>query len=78
MFMVNGGLRVGLLTDHVPVKDIAKHITTSIAVSGSKNGCGDSQLASHFKTEVLKSVSVISDVLPVNGSKLVAGLREFS
>lgn len=30
MFMVNGGLRVGLLTDHVPVKDIAKHITTRL------------------------------------------------
>lgn len=30
MFMVNGGLRVGLLTDHVPVKDVAKHITTRL------------------------------------------------
>lgn len=30
MFMVNDGLRVGLLTDHVPVKDIAKHITTKL------------------------------------------------
>lgn len=30
MFMVNGALRVGLLTDHVPVKDIAKHITTRL------------------------------------------------
>jgi len=30
MFMVNGGLRVGLLTDHVPVKDVSKHITTRL------------------------------------------------
>ena len=30
MFMVNGGLRVGLLTDHVPVKDVSKHITTKL------------------------------------------------
>lgn len=27
MLMINGNLRVGLLTDHVPVKDVAKHIT---------------------------------------------------
>jgi len=27
MFMVTDNLKVGLLTDHVPVKDIAKHIT---------------------------------------------------
>ena len=30
MFMVSGNLRVGLLTDHVPVKDVAKHITTKL------------------------------------------------
>ncbi|OBQ51977.1 4-hydroxythreonine-4-phosphate dehydrogenase [Tamlana sp. s12] len=27
MFMINDRLRVGLLTDHVPVKDVANHIT---------------------------------------------------
>lgn len=30
MFMINDGLRVGLLTDHVPVKDIANHITPKL------------------------------------------------
>lgn len=30
MFMVTDTLRVGLLTDHVPVKDIAKHITSEL------------------------------------------------
>ncbi|WP_223549952.1 4-hydroxythreonine-4-phosphate dehydrogenase PdxA [Aestuariivivens sp. NBU2969] len=30
MFMVTNGLRVGLLTDHVPVKDIASHITPKL------------------------------------------------
>ena len=30
MFMVANSLRVGLLTDHVPLKDIAKHITPEL------------------------------------------------
>ena len=30
MFMVSNDLRVGLLTDHVPVKDISKHITPEL------------------------------------------------
>lgn len=30
MFMVSNGLRVGLLTDHVPVKDVSKNITKSL------------------------------------------------
>ncbi|MGY0391146.1 4-hydroxythreonine-4-phosphate dehydrogenase PdxA [Bizionia sp. KMM 8389] len=30
MFMVSDSLRVGLLTDHVPVKDIASHITPEL------------------------------------------------
>jgi 4-hydroxythreonine-4-phosphate dehydrogenase len=30
MFMVSGNLRVGLLTDHVPLKDIANHITPQL------------------------------------------------
>jgi len=30
MFMVTDTLRVGLLTDHVPVKDIATHITSEL------------------------------------------------
>lgn len=30
MFMVTDTLRVGLLTDHVPVKDISKHITAKL------------------------------------------------
>lgn len=30
MFMVTQGLRVGLLTDHVPVKEIANHITPKL------------------------------------------------
>lgn len=30
MFMVAGDLRVGLLTDHVPLKDAAKHITEKL------------------------------------------------
>ena len=30
MFMVTNSLRVGLLTDHVPVKDIAEHITPEL------------------------------------------------
>lgn len=30
MFMVTDSLRVGLLTDHVPVKDIATHITSKL------------------------------------------------
>lgn len=30
MFMVSEGLRVGLLTDHVPVKDVATHITPDL------------------------------------------------
>lgn len=30
MFMVSEGLRVGLLTDHVPLKDAANHITESL------------------------------------------------
>ena len=30
MFMVSGPLRVGLMTDHVPVKDVASRITTKL------------------------------------------------
>lgn len=30
MLMVSGGLRVGLLTDHIPVKDVAKAITPKL------------------------------------------------
>ncbi|TYA52160.1 4-hydroxythreonine-4-phosphate dehydrogenase PdxA [Formosa maritima] len=30
MFMVSNDLRIGLLTDHVPVKDISKHITKKL------------------------------------------------
>ncbi|WP_242203223.1 4-hydroxythreonine-4-phosphate dehydrogenase PdxA [Aestuariivivens insulae] len=30
MFMVSNGLRIGLLTDHVPVKDVAHHITPEL------------------------------------------------
>ena len=30
MFMVSNGLRVGLLTDHVPVKDVSKNITKTL------------------------------------------------
>lgn len=30
MFMITDSLRVGLLTDHVPVKDVAKHITSEL------------------------------------------------
>lgn len=30
MFMVNNTLRVGLLTDHVPVKDVSTHITEAL------------------------------------------------
>ena len=30
MFMVTDTLRVGLLTDHVPVKDVASHITPEL------------------------------------------------
>jgi 4-hydroxythreonine-4-phosphate dehydrogenase len=30
MFMVTNGLRVGLLTDHVPVKDVTSHITPEL------------------------------------------------
>ncbi|WP_282134949.1 4-hydroxythreonine-4-phosphate dehydrogenase PdxA [Seonamhaeicola maritimus] len=32
MFMVTGNLRVGLLTDHVPVKDIVEHISEDLIV----------------------------------------------
>lgn len=32
MFMVSDTLRVGLLTDHVPVKDVANHITEDVIV----------------------------------------------
>ncbi|MGJ8591528.1 MAG: 4-hydroxythreonine-4-phosphate dehydrogenase PdxA [Aquaticitalea sp.] len=30
MFMVTDGLKVGLLTDHVPVKDVSSHITSKL------------------------------------------------
>lgn len=30
MFMISEGLRVGLLTDHVPVKEVSEHITESL------------------------------------------------
>lgn len=33
MLMVNNSLRVGLLTDHVPVKDVAEHITEELITS---------------------------------------------
>lgn len=33
MFMINNDLRVGLLTDHVPVNDVAKHLTEDLIVS---------------------------------------------
>jgi 4-hydroxy-L-threonine phosphate dehydrogenase PdxA len=36
MFMVNDGLRVGLLTDHVPVKDVSSHITSELIQSKIK------------------------------------------
>lgn len=32
MLMVNNTLRVGLLTDHVPVKDVAEHITEELII----------------------------------------------
>jgi 4-hydroxythreonine-4-phosphate dehydrogenase len=28
--MVQDNLRVGLLTDHIPVNDVAKHLTTAL------------------------------------------------
>ena len=33
MFMVSEGLKVGLLTDHVPVKEVPNHITKELIVS---------------------------------------------
>lgn len=33
MFMVSDGLKVGLLTDHVPVKDVPNHITKELILS---------------------------------------------
>ena len=32
MFMVSGNLRVGLLTDHVPVKDVVEHISEALII----------------------------------------------
>jgi 4-hydroxythreonine-4-phosphate dehydrogenase len=32
MFMVSDGLRIGLLTDHVPVKDVTEHITQDLII----------------------------------------------
>lgn len=33
MFMVTESLKIGLLTDHVPIKDISSHITESLIIS---------------------------------------------
>lgn len=32
MFMVQGNLRVGLLTDHIPVNEVAKHLTEKLII----------------------------------------------
>jgi len=32
MFMVNGNLRVGLFTDHIPVNEVAKHLTEKLII----------------------------------------------
>jgi 4-hydroxythreonine-4-phosphate dehydrogenase len=32
MFMVNGNLRVGLMTDHIPVNEVAKHLTEKLII----------------------------------------------
>ena len=53
MFMVNGGLRVGLLTDHVPVKDVSKHITTKL-IEDKINTVHDS-LIKDFKIKATKT-----------------------
>ena len=37
MLMVSGGLRVGLLTDHVPVKEVSNKIDKTL-IENSSNG----------------------------------------
>ena len=32
MFMVHDAIKVGLLTDHIPIKDVAKHITKELVL----------------------------------------------
>ena len=32
MFMIHGNLKVGLLTDHIPVNEVAKHLTSSLLI----------------------------------------------
>ncbi|WP_027879372.1 4-hydroxythreonine-4-phosphate dehydrogenase PdxA [Mesoflavibacter zeaxanthinifaciens] len=69
MFMVNGGLRVGLLTDHVPVKDVSKHITTKL-IEDKINTVHDS-LVKDFK--INKPKIAVLGINPHTGDNGVIG-----
>lgn len=69
MFMVTENLKVGLLTDHVPVKDVAQHITEHLI--NEKIGIIYNSLAVDFK--IFKPKIAVLGVNPHAGDSGVIG-----
>ena len=72
MFMVTNNLRVGLLTDHVPVKDVAEHITPQL-IEQKVNTVYDS-LKRDFKIQ--KPKIAVLGINPHTGDNGVIGLED--
>ncbi|MGO1751061.1 MAG: 4-hydroxythreonine-4-phosphate dehydrogenase PdxA [Psychroflexus sp.] len=72
MFMVSESIKVGLLTDHVPIKDISNHITTK-SLQDKVNAIHNS-LKMDFGVETPK-IAVLG-VNPHSGDNAVIGLED--
>lgn len=72
MFMVNDTLRVGLLTDHVPVKDIVEHITAELIIK--KINTVYNSLQKDFK--IIKPKIAVLGINPHTGDNGVIGSED--
>ena len=72
MFMVNDGLRVGLLTDHVPVKDVSSHITSELIQSKIKTVYNS--LQADF--QISKPKIAVLGINPHNGDNGIIGKED--
>tara|TARA_R110002012_G_scaffold190265_1_gene357849 strand:- start:908 stop:1954 length:1047 start_codon:yes stop_codon:yes gene_type:complete len=72
MFMINDGLRVGLLTDHVPVKDVSNHITSELIQDKIKTVYNS--LQADF--QISKPKIAVLGINPHNGDNGVIGKED--
>ena len=72
MFMVNDGLRVGLLTDHVPVKEVSSHITSELIQNKIKTVY--ESLQADF--QISKPKIAVLGINPHNGDNGVIGKED--